>query len=343
MKVVVTGASGNIGTALLRRWSHDGSDHEVVGLCRRPPTTAGAPYDRARWLSVDVSDPTVEDLLDDAMAGADRVVHLAWQIQPSRDAEQMRRTNVEGSWRVVDAARRAGVRHVVHLSSVAAYQPHPGRDPVDESWPSTGLTASTYSRHKATVEQLLDRLDGPLRVARLRPPLVGQWVAAGELQRFAAGPPLPVPTRRVPLPLVLPTGLTMQAVHADDVASAIDLALQHGAARAYNVAGDGVLSARDLARALGAAGAFEVPRLAVRGGLTLAHRLRLSPLEPAWLDLALGMPVVDSARARSELAWRPTRTAAQVIEEVARGVHERAGSPSRALRPRQLAHGRRLP
>ncbi len=343
MKVVVTGASGNVGTALLRRWSHDRSDHEVVGLCRRPPTTAGAPYDRARWLAVDVSHPTVEDLLDDAMHGADRVVHLAWQIQPSRDAEQMRRTNVEGSWRVAEAARRAGVPQLVHLSSIAAYRPHPGDEPVDETWPATGVTASTYSRHKATVEHLLDRLDGPLRVARLRPPVIGQWLAAGELQRLAVGAAFPVPLTSLPVPMVLPRGLRMQAVHADDVAAAVDLVLQQGEGRTYNLCADGVLRPGDLARCLGAPGAVEVPRLLARAALAVAHRVRLSPLEPAWLDLALSLPVVDDDRIRSRLGWRPTATAAEVLAEVTRGVHARAGSASPALRPRQLAHGRRLP
>ena len=81
MRVVITGASGNVGTALLRRL---GPEHEVVGVCRRPPT-GGPPYAGVAWHALDLAGPDVEAALRPLMRGADAVVHLAWGFQPSPD------------------------------------------------------------------------------------------------------------------------------------------------------------------------------------------------------------------------------------------------------------------
>ena len=50
MRIAVVGASGNVGTAVLRRLAAEPSVAEIVGIARRPPTDAGAPYDAVRWV-----------------------------------------------------------------------------------------------------------------------------------------------------------------------------------------------------------------------------------------------------------------------------------------------------
>jgi UDP-glucose 4-epimerase len=147
MRIVVTGASGNVGTALLRALSRDGR-HDLVGVSRRRPPDA-APYARVQWYEADLSDrEAAEPVLAEALRGADVVVNLAWMIQPSHDRELMRRTNVEGTRLVADAARKAKVAHLVHMSSIGTYSPGPGKR-IDESWPTgpracpVRITAST--------------------------------------------------------------------------------------------------------------------------------------------------------------------------------------------------------
>src|SRR6478672_11875442 len=124
MRVVVVGASGNVGTALLRRFVDDGTVTSVVAVARRiprwPPQT---PYGVASWVECDVAAPTAVDVLEPAFLGADAVVHLAWAIQPSHNRRRLHDVNVSGTRNVVDAARRAGVPHVVVASSVGAYSP----------------------------------------------------------------------------------------------------------------------------------------------------------------------------------------------------------------------------
>src|SRR5215211_5973814 len=104
LTVAVTGASGNVGTALLRRLTAPESGvAEVRGLARRQPPDI-APYDGVRWHLANLGEVSSEDALPEFLAGVDAVVHLAWAIQSGREPEQLRRVNVEGSRRVARAA-----------------------------------------------------------------------------------------------------------------------------------------------------------------------------------------------------------------------------------------------
>src|SRR3954465_1306703 len=97
LTVAVTGASGNVGTALLRRLTAPGSGvTEVRGLARRQPP-AIAPYDLVRWHLTDLDGPASEQVLPEFLSGADAVVHLAWALQPGRHPGQLRQVNVEGT------------------------------------------------------------------------------------------------------------------------------------------------------------------------------------------------------------------------------------------------------
>ena len=123
MRVVVTGATGNVGIAVVEALLDAGTD-SVVGVSRRPPRRE-PPYDDQRFESrlADVG----EDDLAVIFAGADAVVHLAWRFQPTRDPTVTWRSNVIGSERVFAAAAEAGVPALVHASSVGAYAPVEGR------------------------------------------------------------------------------------------------------------------------------------------------------------------------------------------------------------------------
>jgi len=111
MRVVVTGATGNVGTSVLEALIGDERVDSIVGIARRRPEWRP---DRVEWIEADVGRESVEQHLRDA----DALVHLAWAIQPSRNEVETRRINVEGSERVFDAAARAKVPAVIHASSV---------------------------------------------------------------------------------------------------------------------------------------------------------------------------------------------------------------------------------
>lgn len=165
MRVVVVGATGNVGTSLLRSLGDDPEVESVLGLARRLPALE---LPKVEWARADV----VSDDLVPRFRGADCVVHLAWLIQPSRDRNRLWLTNVHGSRRVFEAVREARVPSLVYASSVGVYSRGPKDRRVDESWPRDGIGTRYYSRHKAETERWLDRFEDErpeVRVVRLRP------------------------------------------------------------------------------------------------------------------------------------------------------------------------------
>ena len=328
MRVVVVGATGNAGTSLLRALAEEPQVESVLGLARRRPEM------RATKTTFAEADVTRSNLVAH-FEGADAVVHLAWLIQPSRDLATLRRTNVDGSARVFQAVRDAGVPALVYASSVGAYSSGPKDRMVDESWPTAGIPTSFYSRQKAEVERRLDRLESDepgIRVVRLRPALIFKREAASGIRRLFAGPLLPSPLVRPGLIPLVPAveGLRFQAVHSHDVGEAYRLAVVGKVRGAFNLAAEPVLDPEELGRLLGAR-PVPVPRSVVRVGTEVSWRLRLHPTPSGWVDMALGVPLMSSERARVELGWRPRYSAGEALLDLIGGIHDRAGVPTPPL------------
>jgi nucleoside-diphosphate-sugar epimerase len=331
MRVVVLGATGNVGTSVLRALASEPAVDRVVGVARRLPKVDLA---KTEWAAADIA----RDDLEPLFRGADAVVHLAWLIQPSRDLDALRATNVEGSLRVFRAAAAAGVPRLVYASSVGAYSPGPKDRRVDESWPTGGIGSSFYARHKAEVERLLDGFGAEhpdIRVVRLRPGLIFKYRAASEIRRLFAGPFLPSPLVRPGLIPVVPDipRLRFQAVHSYDVGEAYRLAIVNDDARgAYNVAAEPILDPAELGRLLGAR-PIPVPAAALRAGAAVSWRLRLQPSPEGWVDMALAVPLMDTSRARNELGWEPERSSGDALLELMRGMRDGAGFDTPPLEP----------
>lgn len=338
MRVVVIGATGNVGTALLRELGARDEVDEIVGVARRVPDVT---LPKVTWRAADVLDADLDGLL----AGADTVVHLAWAIQPARDRERTYAVNVIASRRVFAAAGRAGVGALVHASSVGAYSPGPHDRRVAESWPTDGIGSSFYSVDKAAAERQLDAVEAEfraMRVVRLRPGIVMQRGAAEEIRRFFLGPFVPT---RLLWPGLIPVvpdvrGVCFQAVHAADLAQAYRLAvLTADAHGAYNVAGEPVLDLRRIAGLLKAL-PVPVPTGLARAVAALTWRVRLQPTPPGWLDLGVRAPLMDTTRARTELGWAPERTATEAIDELLEGLADAAGDETPPLAAGDDAPGR---
>ena len=331
MRVVVVGGSGNVGTSLLRALADEPGVDSILGLARRIPE---AKFPKTEWRQADIARAPLRPHFQ----GADAVVHLAWLIQPGRDKQRLHEVNVDGSARVFTAAAAAGVGALVYASSVGAYAPGPKDRRVDESWPTTGIKSSFYARHKAEVERLLDRFEGEhpaTRVVRLRPGLIFKREAASGIRRLFAGPLLPsalVQRRLIPVVPAHPR-LVFQAVHSHDVGHAYRLALMREEARgAFNIAAEPVLDPQELGRMLGAR-PVRVPGGLLRGGAALSYRLRLQPSEPGWVDMGLGVPLMDVSRARSELGWSPQHSSSAALLDLLEGIREGAGLETPPLEP----------
>ena len=332
MRIVVVGATGNIGTSVLRSLEREESVESVLGLARRLP---GLSMPKVEWATADV----VTDDLVGHLRGADAVVLLAWIIQPSRDLTKQWMVNVEGTIRVARAAMEAGASALIYASSVGAYSPGPKDRRVDESWPTGGTPTSYYARHKAEVERRLDRFEQEapeVRVVRMRPGLVFKKEAAEGIRRLFVGPFLPSPLVRTSLINAIPDipNLRSQIIHSYDVGEAFRLAIVNEQARgAFNLAAEPVLDPEELGRILDAR-PVPVSAQVARASARLSWQLRLQPVSEGWLDMAMSVPVMDTSRARRELGWTPERSADEALLDLLEGLRARAGLDTPPLSPK---------
>jgi UDP-glucose 4-epimerase len=344
MRVVVVGATGNVGTSLVRSLGEEPAVESVVGIARRPPAWQ-AP--KTRWA---VADMTTDDLVPH-FRGADAVVHLAWLFQPTHDPATTWCVNVVGSERVFQAVHQAEVPALVYASSVGAYSPGPKDRPVDESWPTHGWPTGGYTREKAYVERLLDgfeRRHPEVRVVRLRPGFIFKRASASQQRRLFAGPLLPNRlVRRDLIPVVPDTpALRFQALHTADAGDAYRLAVVRPVRGAFNLAADPVLDPGHLAELLDAR-VVRVPTPALRAALAAAWRLHLVPASPYLFDAVVRLPIMDTTRARAELGWSPRHSSLEAMRAFLQGLRQGAGMDTPPLaadaggpgRARELAGG----
>jgi nucleoside-diphosphate-sugar epimerase len=243
------------------------------------------------------------------------------------------------------------------MSSVGAYSPRLDLEPVDESWPVRGVPSSQYSRHKAAAEKIVAQFAREHRdraVTVLRPGIVGQRTVGSALLRHGLPGLLPARAVNVVRLVPLPRGFTFPVVHSDDVAAAIELALQARVAGAYNLAAHDPVTPADIGAALQAR-TVPVPASVLRAAVAASWSAGLQPVDPGWFDLAMNVPLLDSRHAASELGWKPTVAAAHVLYETVNGMRRAVDGPTPPLRTRSVpralrdavAHGpvshRRLP
>ena len=338
LRVVVVGATGNLGTSVVRALGDDPKVTEIVGVSRRTPTWSPP---KTTWAKADIGGDA--DLAG-IFRGADAVVHLAWLFQPTHRPAITWRTNVLGSLAVFRAAARAGVPALVHASSVGAYSPGPKDRAVDESWPTHGWPEAAYCVEKSYLERALDAYEQQhpqMRIVRMRPGFLFKTSSASEQRRLFAGPFVP---QRLVRPGVVPIvpdlpGLRFQTLHTDDAAEAFRLAATGTAHGAYNLAAEPVVDATVLAKLLGAR-AVRMPTAPLRTALAAAWHAHLLPASAQLFDAVLRLPLMDVTRARQELKWSPRTTADEAVGEFLAGLREKAGEDTPPLASRLAGGGR---
>ncbi len=309
-RILVTGAGGFVGGALCRVLTAAGY-HVVAGL-RRDAGLEGAAECRA------LGDLGGDGALDAALEGIDAVVHLAGRahVVTDRAADPMqayRRTNVDGTRRLAEAAIAAGVGRLVFLSSVKVNGEATHGTPFSETDPPAPEDAYGVSKWQA--EQALARLsgEGGLETVVLRAPLVyGPGVRANflSLMKLCDSP--------LPLPLGGLTDNRRSLVYLGNLTDALRIALvrPEAAGRTYLV-GDGEdVSTAGLARhirdALGRpARLLPIPAAALRAVLTVAGR-------GAAAHRLTGSLAIDSGRIRRELGWSPPYSLDQGLQATVR-------------------------
>lgn len=335
-RIVITGASGNVGTALLRRLAEDGPDYDIVGITRRRPPPDDV-YRSVRWHEVDLADPGVEIQLLNVFRGAACVVHLAWGFQPTRNRRYLDAVAINGSAAVLSAAHNAKVPHLLHMSSVGTYAAGRYGEQVDETFSTAGIPSSAYSRAKSAVEHMLDGYernnpDG-VGITRMRPGFILQRDAALGLRRYTLPAYVdPQWVRWLPL-LPLDRSLSVSVVHADDVADACVRAIEGCALGPFNLAAEPPVGRDDIAKAVRAR-PIHVPSSVLGLLVEASWRARLQPLDRGWLDMAFSLPLLATDRARGVLGWTPRWSSAAALADLVDGFLHTWGTQSPVLRAR---------
>ena len=321
LTVAVTGPTGEIGKPFIRALDRHKDVSKIVGMARRPFDPASEGWKKVEYRRGDVLDRASVDALCE---GADVVVHLAFIIVAgSADSE---RINLEGSRNVFEAAVAAGAKRLVYASSVAAYGfPELDRR-ITEDDPAAGNERHPYSHHKAEVEAVLGDVldDAQIDAYLFRPCIVAGPDAPlliNSLPYVKLGERLPDAVRalfdQVPVlkPVLPDPGVPFQLVHHDDVATALRAAvLGRGTPGAYNLAGDGELTVSDIADALGWY-SVPLPDIAVDAAAEVVARVPFLPDEATWVEALRRPTLMDTAKARRELGWRPKHDALDTLRE----------------------------
>jgi UDP-glucose 4-epimerase len=320
LTVAVTGPTGDIGRSLLRALDRSREVERVVAMARRPFDPAAEGLDKTEYRQADVLD---RDAVAELVADADVVVHLAFIIVGGRDETQS--VNLQGSRNVFEAAALAGAKRIVYASSVAAYGFHSDNPALlTEEIPPRGTERHYYSAQKAELEGVLEEaVAGTETDAYLfRPCIVAGEDALALVENIPyvqLSERMPDAVRRVLeiMPVLKPVlpdpGVEFQLVHHDDVATAFRAAvLGRGRPGVYNLASDGTVRMSDVADALGWY-SVPVPDFAVGATAELVARVPFVPAEAEWIE-AFRVPVLmDTAKARRELQWRPKHDALETL------------------------------
>lgn len=299
--VAVTGISGLLGERVLARLDASGDVDRIVGLDLRDPKHRA---DRLEMHRVDIVTAPLGELL----AGIDVLIHLAAIVDPMPDDSQESRVNVEGTRRVLDAAGQVRVGTIVRVSTAAIYGAWANNPvPLTEAAPLRPNPGFGPGVQGAEVERVLtdwqrERPDVVVTTLRAAP-VLGRG-AEHLWARLLVGRPAISVRGAAP---------SVQMVHADDVADAIMLAVEHDLPGPYNVAADGWLNATDAA-ALRRRRPTAVPAEMLARALRRLWSTGFGDVPAEALPYLTHPWVVDNARLR-DAGWQPSHTNEETLIE----------------------------
>ncbi len=307
--IVITGAGGRFGRKLLDHFADKGLPLRAVGLVHRPwfaghETVIG-----------DLFNPAVMKL---AVKGAETVIHLA-ETRPNRELikrigpvgydKQMFHVNLEGTRRLAETARDAGVSRFIFAGSESVYGPPPRECPCNEETPPA--PNGPYGRSKLEAELMLlemhrrgDLEPVILRFAVMLGPFASNFAMINRMFHLALS--------HLPIPLPQAGSTLKHCLHVRDAVEIVDRCLSRpqAAGRTYNVAGAGAATVSEIFEAVtDALDSRSVPLSLPRGALSFVNAVTTwfgDPfILPEFARSAFDHTCYSTGRALAELGFRP--------------------------------------
>lgn len=272
MKIFVTGGSGFVGGHVIEGLR---AKHEVLAMARSPRSAEAVARYGATAVSADLDSVDAGHL-----AGCDAVVHCAAYVEEWGTREQFWKGNVDGTTRVLDAARRAGVRRFVHIGTEAALFDGHDLVGIDEARAYPEAQRYLYSETKAEAERRVLAANAPgFATVSVRP-------------RFVWGPrdtsvlPAVLRMAREGAWAWLDGGRALTSTtHVLNLVRAVELALTEGeGGQAYFVADEGTRTLREFLSAMARTQGVELPGRSLPGAVA---RPLASAVETVWRALGI--------------------------------------------------------
>ncbi|MGI4827401.1 MAG: NAD-dependent epimerase/dehydratase family protein [Janthinobacterium lividum] len=305
--VLVTGASGFFGGVLKRRLLREGQ--KVVNLDLEVDADTDPHLTSVQG---DLRDPALVNRLF-AEHRFSAVYHCAAQLAHGAriDEDLLWTSNVDGTRILAEAARAAGVRPFVFLSSNCLWASDLGH-PVDEVL-DPPAPVELYGRSKLEGEQLLQGFAADLDVVTLRCPTI---MDAGRLGLLAILYEFIDDGKTVWV--VGDGGNRYQFIYADDLATACILGAGYGASALFHIGSDDVRSMREVyesvIRTAGSKSRVRsLPKAPTLAAMQAAHKLKISPLGPYHYKMIASNFVFNTERIKRDLRWQPTLTNEQML------------------------------
>jgi UDP-glucose 4-epimerase len=313
--VALTGANSFLGKNLIGLLEEDPRVARIVALDIRAPSTAGA---KTHYYDVDFSQPASEERMAEIFSAEQVQVlaHVAFLANPTHATAWAHEFESVGTMHVLNAARQAKVRKLVHWSQTVLYGARRANPNfLEEDRPLRGPRDAAFFQDKIDAEAEAARYaDGGdaivtiLRTAPILGPTVRNYVSRFLSQRL-------VPTLMGYDPL-------WQFVHEVDAVTAFKVAIDSDVPGTFNIVSEGVLP---LSTAIRLAGRLAVPiphplAYPMAGALWVAQ---LTETPPGFLDYLRYLCIADGARAAEEMGFRPTYSAREAVLDFATAQHLR--------------------
>lgn len=309
--IAITGASGYLGTQLLKRITQEPAVERVIAIDVKEPSLA---LPKVTFIHHDVRQPLIKIFADNKI---DTAIHLAFVVLPIHDVAKAEEINIGGSKNFLAACAAADVKQVYYMGSNTEYGTHADNPPLfREDMPLRPNPDYSYACDKARVDRLFQDFaeknpDICVTIGRTAPVTGPCGEACGLTALF-----LPVMVK------ALGKNPLWQFIHEDDLVELTVLLLKNEKAGIYNLAGDGALPYYQMIKKMGKP-SIALPSWLLYRGIQISWKLHLQSRSQAGGIGMLQYPIIlDNTKVKNATGYKMCYTAPEAFDALLRSMEK---------------------